>query len=167
MELAGAGIFNARWTNMIHDEWISSLLASRPELDPARLARTRMLMDEAVLDSIVEGFEPLINTLKLPDPNDRHVLAAAIHSGSGAIITFNLKDFPPEVAKRYRIEILHPDEFLQSQLKLDPAAVISAAKNCRARLLNPSKSAEEYLQTLKKQSLPQLVDRLGGFKHLI
>jgi hypothetical protein len=124
-------------------------------------------MDEAVLDSIVEGFEPLINTLKLPDPNDRHALAAAIHSGSGAIITFNLKDFPPEVAKRYRIEILHPDDFLQSQLKLYPAAVISAAKNCRARLLNPSKSAEEYLQTLKKHWLPQLVDRLGGFKHLI
>lgn len=100
LELAGSGIFRARWTDLIHDEWIRNLLEARPDLSPERLARTRQLMDASILGSLVEGFEDLISALDLPDPDDRHVLAAAIHSGSDAIITMNLKDFPAVVARR-------------------------------------------------------------------
>ena len=53
-------------------------------------------MDESVPDGCVTGYEDLIDALTLPDPNDRHVLAAAIHCGANVIVTFNDADFPAE-----------------------------------------------------------------------
>lgn len=124
-------------------------------------------MNESVLGCLVDGFDDLIPALNLPDPNDRHVLAAAIHAGADAIVTLNLRDFPPQVAKQYELEILHPDEFLYQQFGLDPAAVAIAARNCRARLRHPSKTVDEYLATLEAQSLPLLVGELLAFRDLI
>jgi hypothetical protein len=43
-------------------------------------------MNEAVRDCLVTGYEGLIHTVDLPDPDDRHVLAAAIHADARAII---------------------------------------------------------------------------------
>ncbi|WP_369796505.1 hypothetical protein [Cupriavidus sp. amp6] len=87
-------LYRGKWTNQIHDEWIRNLLARRPELSADRLAGTRELMNRSVRDSLVFGYEHLNESIELPDPDDRHVVAAAIHSGSERIITFNMKDFP-------------------------------------------------------------------------
>lgn len=79
MRLALTDRFRARWSNTIHDEWIRNLLKQRPEISPATLEKTRQLMNANVRDSLVEGFEHLIPAIQLPDPDDRHVVAAAIH----------------------------------------------------------------------------------------
>ena len=78
LELALSDLFRAKWTEQINDEWMSHLLANRPDLTAAQLARTRALMQAHVRDCLVEDYEALIDTLTLPDPDDRHVLAAAI-----------------------------------------------------------------------------------------
>lgn len=80
VRLASTGIVRARWSELILDECFRSILAQRPDLKPESLRRTRELMKEAVPDCIVTGFEPLVNGLELPDPDDRHVLAAAIRA---------------------------------------------------------------------------------------
>jgi predicted nucleic acid-binding protein len=84
----------ARWTEMILDEMFHALKRDRPDLDPTRIDRTRALMATAVRDWKVIDFEPLIDSLKLPDPDDRHVLAAAIRARAQVIVTSNLKHFP-------------------------------------------------------------------------
>ena len=122
MQLAMTGLFRARWSAMIHDEWTRSVLRVRPELTAVQLSRTRQLMDSLVLDALVTGFEPLIDALDLPDPDDRHVLAAAIRCGADAIVTYNLKDFPEHALSTYGIEAIHPDSFIVSQLDLAPSA---------------------------------------------
>lgn len=66
----------------------AALKRDRPELDPAKLDRTRLLMGSAVRDWKVTGNEPLTDALKLPYPDDRHVLAAAIRARS-TMITVN------------------------------------------------------------------------------
>ncbi len=104
IELAIADLYRAKWTNRIHDEWISSLLRKRPDLDRERLEKTRLLINTSVEDSIVEGYEPLAETLKLPDLDDRHVLAAAIKAQAQIIVTYNLKDFPANVLETFGIE---------------------------------------------------------------
>src|SRR5215471_4888245 len=94
VRLANTGIVRARWSDPILDECFRSILRNRPDLKPEALKRTRELMTQAVADCMVSGFEDLIEGLNLPDPNDRHVLAAAIRAGAQAIITLNLSDFP-------------------------------------------------------------------------
>lgn len=92
MHLALSDMYRARWSDMIHDEWTRHVLANRPDLTPDQLKRTRQLMNAHVRDSLVTGFEYLIPSINLPDPDDRHVVAAALHSGASLVVTFNLKD---------------------------------------------------------------------------
>ena len=93
--LSLTGLVRARWSDTILDGWERSIVRIRPELDRTALRRTRELMNIAVPDAVISGFDPLLAGLDLPDPDDRHVLAAAMHGGAQAIVTFHLNDFPP------------------------------------------------------------------------
>jgi len=154
VELAASGLFRAKWTDHIHDEWIRNLLENRSDITPEQLARTRSLMDSAVLDCLVQGYEVLIPALKLPDPND-------------AIITSNLKDFPTAVLEPFNIEAQHPDDFLMHQFGLDQASVLIAASHCRQRLKKPPCTADQYLNILEAQPLPKIVLELRPFSAVI
>ena len=160
MHLALTGLFRAKWSNAVHEEWITNLLKNRQDITRQKLECTRHLMDKAALDALVEGYEHLIPTLSLPDENDRHVLAAAIEGEAQVIVTMNLKDFPDEVLQRYEIEAQHPDEFILHLIDLAPDAVMDAAETHRQSLKNPPKSVEEFLASLEAQGLPQSVAAL-------
>lgn len=108
VRLAATGMFRAHWSEEILDEMVRSILRRRPDITEARLARTRHLMCDAVADCLVAGYEELIDGLHLPDRDDRHVLAAAIRSGSQVIVTENLSDFPTPVLQTYNIEAQNP-----------------------------------------------------------
>jgi predicted nucleic acid-binding protein len=155
MHLALTDLFQARWTDQIHEEWINSLLSKRKDLDRTKLEQVKNLMDEHVRDAKVTDYEMLINSLKLPDKNDRHVLAAAIRCNADAIVTFNLKDFPAAALREYSIEAIHPDDFVNYQLDLSPSKVCGAIKRQRGALKNPAKTAEELIGILQRQQLPQ------------
>jgi predicted nucleic acid-binding protein len=167
IRLAQAGLVRGRWTETIHEEWLRNVLKDKPQLSPERLTRTRTLMNEAVRDCLVTGYEELIDSLTLPDPDDRHVLAAAIHAGAEVIVTYNLSDFPTEALARFDIEAQHPDDFLVGLLDLAPGAVCAAVKQQRESLRNPPKTAEELLNTLEGQGLTQAVARLRQFIDLL
>jgi PIN domain len=162
MWLAVSDLFQARWTDRIHDEWTRNVLANRPDITAASLARCRALMDEHVPDCLITGYEPLIPTFTLPDSDDRHVLAAAVHGGATSIVTFNVNDFPASVLGQYNIEAIHPDEFVVRLLDESPEAVLEAARRQRAGLRRPPKTAAEYLATLEQCRLVETVSRLRG-----
>ncbi|MGB5179905.1 MAG: PIN domain-containing protein [Gammaproteobacteria bacterium] len=145
LRLAMTELFRARWTDHIHGEWMRSVLNNRKDLTAGQLERTRQLMDQAVPDCLVTDYEDLIFSLELPDPDDRHVLAAAIRCQAGVIVTFNLDDFPNDTLERYGIEAQHPDEFIGHLLDVDPGAVCNAARQQRQALRNPPKSSMEFL----------------------
>lgn len=107
IRVAAAGLVRARWTDEILDECFRSILQRRPELNPQRLARTRALMIDAVPDCLISGYEALIPDVDLPDPDDRHVLAAAIHGAAEAIVTANL-GVPTAVLKPFGIKAHGP-----------------------------------------------------------
>lgn len=132
LRLALTDLFRARWTDAIHDEWIRNLLKNRPDLDEQKLARTRKLMNDAVPDCLVTGYEGPIDGLYLPDPNDRHILAAAIRCQAGVIVTYNTSDFPETSLAPFGIEAQHPDDFVAHLFDLDPGAVCSAVRDQRA-----------------------------------
>jgi hypothetical protein len=167
MQLAIADIFKAKWTADIHREWIEALLRSEPQRDRASLERTRTLMDVETRDCLVTGYEQLIPSLKLPDPNDRHVLAAAIVGRCDVIVTQNLKHFPAEALDPFGVEAQHPDEFLCNHLSLAPGIVCGAIRKVRARLRNPPYTVQDYLDILKRQGLVATAGELGPFMDVL
>jgi PIN domain len=163
VRLALSDLFQARWTDEIHDEWTRNVLADRPEISPASLTRCRRLMDLHVPDCLITGYESLIPTLALPDADDRHVLAAAIHGAAAIIVTFNLSDFPASILSQFHIEAIHPDEFVSRLWDEEPEFVLEALRLQRAGLKNPTKSAAEFLATLEQRRLSETVARLRPF----
>ena len=118
------GLFKARWSEAINEEWTRNLLQNNPQLDSSKVARIVLLMNKAVGDWEVSSFEELIPSLSLPDENDRHVLAAAIKANADAIITFNLDDFPESYLSPHGIEALDPDDFVLELLDLNAHPVL-------------------------------------------
>lgn len=167
MWLSLTDLFRARWTNQILDEWSQKLLSKRPDLKSEQIERTRRLMNESTLDCLVIGYENLIDSLELPDRDDRHVLAASIKAQAGVIVTFNLRDFPAGYLSQFGIQAQHPDDFVASLIKTSPGTVCAAAKRHRESLRNPPKSPTEYLDTLQRQQLPKTTLELREFQDLI
>jgi predicted nucleic acid-binding protein len=163
VRLARTGLFQAKWSNQILDEVFASVLAKYATLDPERLARTRRLMTEAVRDCIVDSYDELIGALKLPDPNDRHVVAAAIRCGAQVIVTFNLTDFPDDVLAPYDLEAQHPDDFIHNLVDLDSGRVARVIEEQARVLKNPAMSASELLDGLVANGLPQSVAALRAY----
>jgi hypothetical protein len=148
MYLAIEGMFRPRWSAAVQDEWIRALLTDRPNINPRRIARTRALMDAHILDANVSGYETLIPTLVLPDPHDRHVLAAAIHGGASVIVTRNLRHFPATALEPHEIEASDPDTFICDLIEGDPRTALSAFAIDRAAMTSPAMTRDEYLAAL-------------------
>lgn len=161
MHLGIAGLYQPKWSRFIHDEWCRNLLINRPDIAPEALRRTVDLMNAALPDANVTGFAGLINGLVLPDPDDRHVLAAAIRAKAEIIVTLNHKDFPAESLLPFGIETLHPDVFISDLFDLNHALALEAVRRQRQSLKHPPMTVDEFLEMLLKQGLPMTVKELG------
>ena len=159
VRLALADLVQAKWTDEIHDEWIRNLSRDKGSA-VERLTRTRRLMDGAVLDCLVTGYQPRIPNLTLPDPNDRHVLAAAIECAADVIVTKNLDDFPQAYLNQFGVEATHPDEFVLTLLENEPDAVLKILREQRAAYRDPALSADEFVAALAKSGLEETAEVL-------
>ena len=160
MRLTLRGLFQARWSAHVHEEWIRAVLRDHPGLPAERLRQLRDAMDRHAEDSLVTGYEDLIAALTLPDPNDRHVLAAAIVGRADVIVTCNLRHFPADVLDPYNIEAQHPDEFVRHLIDLAPVLVVDAVRDQQARLINPPVSMGELLALFERLGLAETVIEL-------
>src|ERR1017187_7812531 len=77
IRIGRAGLVQAKWTEDILDEALGSLVRNRPDITQEKLARLRELINSAIPDCLVTGYEPLIEGLKLPDPKDRQIGSAS------------------------------------------------------------------------------------------
>ena len=147
IRLGQTGLFQAKWTDRILDEMINAVIAAQPDL-ALRLYRTRELMNEAIRDVRVVDYEHMIDSLRLPDPDDRHVLAAAIRADAAIVVTANLKDFPSQQLEPYGIQALSPDEFVLKVIALDAALVADTVKDQARALINPATTLDDLLDRL-------------------
>jgi len=165
--LADGGLFRPLWSEDIHEEWMRSLHANRPDLLWERLERTRRKMDSEFPNGLVRGYEAIMPTLHLPAPNDTHVLAVAIQTNVQYIVTFNLSDFPKSILQTYGVEALSPEDFALRLIDHAPYPVLRAARKHRLSLKQPHKTVDEYLATLEQQRLPKIVAFLRQHKDSI
>ena len=117
-------------------------------------------MNQAIDDCLIDGYDYLIPNLDLPDKNDCHVLAAAIHGKAQVILTYNLRDFPKKALSPLGITAEHPDEFLTVLIDRFADAVIDVLEEMRSRKTRPPVSREEMLRKIENQKLKQFVAKI-------
>ena len=157
LRLADLYLYVPQWSVDIHAEWVRSLHADRPDIDASVLDRTRAVMDGHFPDAVVTAYEAIAAGLDLPDPGDRHVLAAAIPGQADVIVTGNLRDFPQDRLAPCALVAQHPDTFVADLFKADPDAVLAAVRGHRAALRNPPRSASDHLAALERLGLVRTV----------
>jgi hypothetical protein len=162
LQLGVDKIVSLRWTEAVHLEWTQALIRRRPDLTD-RVERTRDLMIAALPEAVVRGYERRIGDLDLPDPNDRHVLAAALESGAHMILTFNLRHFPAE-SMPAGVAAIDPDTLLPLLVATDPAAIVAAVRKVRHRMANPQMTPVEYFDALLRAHLPLTAKALEAFQ---
>jgi predicted nucleic acid-binding protein len=156
---AEAGLFRARWSPTIVDEWKRSLLHRRPELE-ASIDSQIAAMERAFPESCVDGGSSLVEGLDLPDPDDRHVFATAIRTGAEHIVTENLRDFPDDKLKPFGITAVSADDFLASTFELYPTEALAAMRTMRREYNNPALTPGEFIFDLQAKGLPKLASML-------
>jgi hypothetical protein len=164
LSLAGTGLFHARWTERINEEWVEKLLTKNPARRP-RVLRTLELVNESIEDCLITGYEHLIESVVLPDPDDRHVVAAALTGGVDVIVTYNLTDFPADVLSPLGLEAQHPDDFLASIIGVGGDLACNAIKAMRERYKKPPMSAADYITSIKAKGLVKtgsLLETMAG-----
>ena len=165
MHFAVENLFQPRWSARVQEEWMAALLRRRPDISREQLLRTRRLMELHADEALVEGFEGAVNALILPDPDDRHVLAAAIHCGAKVIVTANLRHFPATKLAACGIRAEHPDDFLAGLLSDNPQDAIIAFLALCGNRRNPPQSPLEVTYILASQGLPKTAAALMSHLH--
>ena len=165
MQLAVTNFYEARWTQQVLQEWIDSLLKNRSDIKRSTLENLRDKMNHMVPDCLVTDYEHLIPNLNLPDPEDRHVLAAAIVGKCDMIVTNNLKDFPESKLVPYGISAVHPDDFFLDYLNNYRTDFCSELKKMRLILKKPPYTAAKYLNILANNGLSKTADALRPYRN--
>ncbi len=160
LHVADSDLYAPKWTDIIHQEWTRNLLQNRSDLNTEQLQRTVRAMNAAFPDATVTHFETLIDSILLPDPDDAHVLAAAIRCRANLIVTANLKDFPVAYLSQYDLDVQHPDQFIGELIDLNPGEVWQAFQKQVANLKRPPKTAEQVLDILRRTGLEMTANRL-------
>lgn len=165
LSLAEAEFFRPRWSARILDETeraIERLLAEKGAMGVAEKAtRARAAMERAFEDAMVTGFEHLEESFtSLPDPDDRHVVAAAMKTRASIIVTDNVKDFPTAVLSPLDLEAKDADAFIADTIDLRVAQAVPAIRRMRERFRKPEKPAELLLLDLEKIGLTLTADAL-------
>lgn len=160
IRIAQAGLVQAKWTNEILDETFGALRRNRPDISQDKLDLLRDLINAAVPDCLVTGYEPLVEGLELPDANDQHVLAAAIKAGAQVIVTRNLKDFPAGDLQSWGVEAKSPDDFVLDQIGIDGRTVTACVRQIADSRTRPPVAVEDVLGQLERDGLVQAVAAL-------
>jgi predicted nucleic acid-binding protein len=144
-------LYTPKWSSNIFDEWVSVMIRKGIDKDEA-IKRTDK-MNLAFPDALVHNYEPLIESLKLPDINDRHVLAAAIKTNADLIITNNLKDFPEDYLSSFGLKTKTPDDFFTDIIDLNHDISVLAFKKLVLNKKNPPFNEYDVLDIFRNNGL--------------
>ncbi|MDA0159404.1 PIN domain-containing protein [Solirubrobacter ginsenosidimutans] len=148
LRIAETELYDPYWSERVLDEVVRNLMLDgrATEGQAARLAAAMdaAFVGAAVTDDSIARLEPAMTN----DPKDRHVLAAAVASDAQAIVTFNLKDFPPEACEPFAIEAIHPDDFLLDLYELSRSVVAEVVDRQAAVLRRPPMTKDGLLDRL-------------------
>jgi predicted nucleic acid-binding protein len=159
MHAALENAFQPRWSDRIHEEWISNLLKKRPKLQRINLERTRDLMNFHIKAALIKDYEELEEQLLLPDTEDRHVLAVGIKSNAQFIVTHNIKDFPSKILQIHKIKAISPDQFGVWLIEQFPNKIQIALEKQFKQIR--AKEFGDFLKNLARKGLLETIKRVN------
>lgn len=142
-------LVHARWSDDIHEEWTRNLLARNPRLERGRLDRTRRLMEAAVPGASVTGHRRLIPSVSMPDPDDRHVVAAAIEAGAEAIVSAD-RHFRDSDLQSHGLVVWRPNAFLMGLYRADPETTVASMAKARLNLRRSTPAPADFIALLRR-----------------
>lgn len=151
-------MFTPKWSEHIFDEWKDVMTRKGVSIEEA-IKRTERA-NTAFPDALVKNYSGLIESLELPDPKDRHVLAAAIKTNANVIVTNNIKDFPKEYLASFGLIAKTADDFLTDIIDLNPDQAVKAFKELVLNRRNPDLDEFQVLDILRKRGLTDTADFL-------
>lgn len=159
---ARTGLLTPLWSARILEEWARA--AGKLGAGEETVARGEITLLQAVWpEAIVAATPELEATLYLPDPNDTHVLAAAIAGKAELIVTMNLKDFPNRLLSEHGLRAKHPDAFLRVLYEETPEEVSQVVRAVRREAERLSGQQWPLRKLMKKARLPRLGKALEEF----
>lgn len=158
LELGKRGL-PIHWSLPIEAEFLDVWARLFPDKAGSGL-KVLQLMRSAVPDWRAPVSRRVLQKVELPDPKDRHVLAAAIGVRADTIVTWNIKDFPTSVLQNHGLIARTPDAVLCDIFAADQDMFIAAAGAMRARMRNPAMSPSEWLEGVQSGGLRGLAARL-------
>lgn len=152
LRLAAEKVCVVHWSMEVQREWKQHLVTDAGYSE-AVIERTQQRMEAAFPTAEVTDYEALIPQLRLPDPDDRHVLAAALKAEADVLVTFNLKDFPSSASANLTVQ--HPDEMIQHLFLTNPEGCQIALNKLVASLKNPPMTVVDIAAALERNQLPR------------
>ncbi|WP_245907024.1 PIN domain-containing protein [Reichenbachiella versicolor] len=161
--LATYELYSPKWSKTLLDEFSSIFSKKKMDLTMEQIRKQIDWMNKACPDALVEKYETLIETVKLPDQDDRHVVAAALKCNANVIVTNNLKDFPTSYIESLGLNIIDPDTFIADMIDLSPDKCTDAFREMVLKKRKPPYDEIQYLEILRKNGLHQTADELSKY----
>jgi hypothetical protein len=160
LRAAEADLYRPAWSPRVQDEVRRAFTLVRPDLPPARIEARLRAADREFPDALTTGFEPIENGLALPDPDDRHVVAAAVAARADAVVTANLADFPDAVLGPLGLHAVGPDDFLLDLLDLAPGRMRGIVQEQAAATSRPALDVDDVLIALGRAGAPRFASEV-------
>lgn len=151
-------LFTPKWSKNILSEW--ERVMKKMQVPEVEIIKRLSWPNQAFPDALVTNYEELIESLTLPDPKDRHVLAAAIKTNANVIVTNNLKDFPEDYLNNFGLSAKNVDDFLTDIIDLNSKKAISAFREMVLHLNNPPMDELDVLDSMRNRGLKATADYL-------
>ncbi len=151
-------LFTIKWSRDIFEEW--ETVMKRNNIDPFEITKRTERAIQAFPDAMVKDYEGLIDSLKLSDEKDKHILAAAIKSGAQIIVTNNVKDFPAEYLSTFGLSVKTADEFLADVIDLNPEIAVEAFRELVQNRRNPDMDEFQVLNAIRRNGLKETANYL-------
>jgi len=161
LRVAERELYRPLWSERILNEAADAILEIHPELESSDVAKRFGAMNNTFKEASVEGWEIFQELIALPDPDDCHVVAAAVRGQADAIVTANLRDFPEETLAPLDLAVVSPDVFLLDQLDLAPRVVLDVLREQAAHTRNPALTPTDLIARLDRAGVPAFADEAG------
>lgn len=157
--VAGAGVFDPMWSARILEEW----RRAAERLGEGAIAEVEIAAVRAAFPAAEMVVRPeTLTRLRLPDPDDLHVLAAAVDGGADELLTLNSRDFPTNALSAEGVLRRHPDEFLLEAWHAEPDRVGDVVRAVLTRAGVHGIDVSNPRSVLKRARLPRLGKALFG-----